>query len=326
MTGAAVPAHAPSVTESLILSPNPARTDVDTEAMPPIAVAMALMTFTMFAIMDTSGKYLVTAGLSSGFVVWCRFTTQGTLYFLISRGWRNADIWRMRNVPLQILRGLALPTATFLNFEALKTLQLAETVTIFLSTPMIVTALAGPLLGEWAGRRRWAAIMTGFVGVLLVARPGTAMFSPAIVYSLGAALVFSFYSILTRKLATTETQDSLVFYSSLFGVILLAPLAWAQASMPASVFEIVLLCVFGGFGMVGHTLLVKASRIASASKLAPFVYTQLLWMTALGFIVFGDVPDWWTIAGAAIICASGLYLMYRERVLRKERQKLEYAT
>ncbi|MFZ2103544.1 MAG: DMT family transporter [Oricola sp.] len=89
--------------------------------------------------------------------------------------------------------------------------------------------------------------------------------------------------------------------------------------MPSSVLDIVLLCTFGGLGMIGHGLFVKASRIASAPKLAPFVYTQLLWMTLLGYLVFGDLPDWWTVAGAAVICASGLYLMYRERVLRLSR-------
>ena len=101
--------------------------------------------------------------------------------------------------------------------------------------------------------------------------------------------------------------------------LLLGPLAWADAALPTTLFDTALLCVFGVFGMIGHTMFIKASRIASAPKLAPFVYSQLLWMTLLGFIVFGDLPDRWTVVGAAIICASGLYLMYRERVLRLSR-------
>jgi drug/metabolite transporter (DMT)-like permease len=295
------------------------RTDVDAEAMPPVALGMALGMFLMFALLDTAAKHLVTSGLAAIFVVWCRFASQAAINFIMSRAWQNADVWRMQNVLLQVLRGLALPMTTLLNFKALETLQLAQTVSVFLSAPMVVTALAGPLLGEWAGRRRWAAIMVGFAGVLIVVRPGTAMFDVTILYSVGATLVYALYSILTRKLAAAETEGSLVFYSSFFGVVLLAPFAYLEASLPAKTFDIVLLCVFGVFGMVGHTMFIKASRIASASKIAPFVYSQLLWMTLLGFIVFGDVPDVWTIAGALVICASGLYLMYRERVLRLAR-------
>lgn len=302
------------------------RTDVDAEAMPPAAMGLALGTFMMFAVMDTIAKYLVTAGFAAVFVVWCRFTSQGVILFFISRAWRNPDVWRMRNVLLQVLRGLALPLTTLFNFKALQTLQLAETVTVFLSAPMIVTALAGPLLGEWAGWRRWTAIGVGFLGVLLVVRPGTDMFTGAILYSVAATFVYALYSILTRKLAPSETQESLVFYSCFFGIVLIGPFAFAEARLPSVWTEGVLLSIIGGFGMAGHTLLIKASRLASASKVAPFVYSQLLWMTFLGFIVFGDVPDVWTIAGALVICSSGFYLMYRERVLRKERQKLEQLT
>ena len=301
------------------MSPDSTRKDVDTETMPPAALALSLGMFGMFALLDTSAKYLVTSGLAASFVVWCRFASQAVLQAIISRAWSNSDVWRMRNILLQVLRGIALPTTTLLNFKALETLQLAQTVSVFLSSPMMVTALAGPLLGEWAGPRRWAAIMVGFVGVLVVVRPGSAMFDPAILYSIGATLVYALYSILTRKLAGTETQASLVFYSSFFGIVLLAPFAWANAALPEHPLVIALLCVFGIFGMIGHTMFIKASRLASAPKIAPFVYSQLLWMTLLGYVVFGDLPDWWTVLGALIICASGLYLMYRERVLRLAR-------
>jgi drug/metabolite transporter (DMT)-like permease len=301
------------------LSANTPRKDVDTEAMPPLALALALGMFLTFAMLDTSAKYLITTGLAASFVVWCRFASQALVQFAISRAWSNRDVWRMNNIPLQLLRGLALPATTLLNFKALETLQLAQTVSVFLSAPMMITALAGPLLGEWAGIRRWMAIMVGFVGVLVVVRPGTAMFDPTILYAIAAVFVYALYGILTRRLAGSETEASLVFYPSLVGIALLAPFAWANAALPANAFDTALLTVFGIFGMIGHTMFIKASRIASAPKIAPFVYSQLLWMTLLGYIVFGDLPDWWTVAGAGIICASGLYLMYRERVLRLAR-------
>lgn len=302
-----------------VVSPNPNRTDVDNETMPPLALALALGMFILFAMLDTTAKYLITGGLAASFVVWCRFASQAFLQVLISRAWSDPDAWRMNSIPLQLLRGVALPATTLLNFKALETLQLAQTVSVFLSAPMLITALAGPLLGEWAGWRRWTAIMVAFVGVLIVVRPGTAMFDPAIIYSIAATVVYALYGLLTRKLAGSETEASLVLYPSLVGIALLAPFAWTTASVPETVFETLLLAFFGVFGMIGHTMFIKASRLASAPKLAPFVYSQLLWMTLLGYLVFGDLPDWWTVLGAAVICASGLYLMYRERVLRLRR-------
>lgn len=295
----------------------PARHDVDREAMPPAAMVLALCTFMFFAALDTGAKYLVTVGYAAVFVVWCRFLSHSVISFVIFQGWRHPDMYRMRNRPLQILRGMLLPLTTLFNFLALRELQLAQTVSIFLSVPMIVTALAGPLLGEWAGPRRWAAIMVGFVGVLIVVRPGTDMFSFSIIWSIMAAITHSLYSIITRKLAMQENQMSLVFYSSIFATVLMAPPALFYGQMPDSIFEFALLACLGVFGLSGHALLVKASRLASASKVAPFIYSQILWMVALGYLVFGDVPDLWTMVGAAVICLSGFYIMNRERQIAR---------
>ena len=285
--------------------------------MPPLAMALALCTFMLFAALDTGAKYLVTAGYAAVFVVWCRFAGHTVIAFLAFRGWRGNEMFVMNSVPLQILRGALLPITTLFNFLALRDLQLAQTVSIFLSVPMIVTAMAGPLLGEWAGPRRWAAILVGFVGVLIVVRPGTEVFSPAIVWSILATVTYSLYSILTRRLAMRESQASLIFISGIVGSVLLAPPALIYGRMSHSALELALLAGLGVFGMGGHMLLVKASRLASASKVAPFIYSQLLWMVLLGFIVFGDIPDGWTLVGAAIICSSGFYIMNRERQIAR---------
>ncbi|MEM5470629.1 DMT family transporter [Hoeflea sp. AS60] len=307
----------------LIPNSRPARHDVDREAMPPVAMVMALSTFMCFAVLDTTAKYLVTAGYAAVFVVWCRFLSHTVIAFFAFQGWRRVDMYRMNSVPLQVLRGLLLPVTTLFNFLALRDLQLAQTVSIFLTVPMTVTAMAGPLLGEWAGPRRWAAIMVGFIGVLIVVRPGTDVFSPAIIWSILATITYSLYSIVTRKLAMQESQSSLVFYSCIFATILMAPSALIYGQVPDSAFDVVLLAGLGVLGMGGHALLVKASRLASASKVAPFVYSQLLWMTALGFVVFGDVPDGWTVLGASIICMSGIYIMNRERQIARNERKAE---
>lgn len=305
-----------------IANPRPTRHDVDREAMPPVAMLMALSTFMCFAVLDTTAKYLVTIGYAAVFVVWCRFLSHAVISFIAFQGWRRADMYRMQNVPLQILRGLLLPATTLFNFLALRDLQLAQTVSIFLSVPMFVTILAGPLLGEWAGRRRWAAILVGFAGVLIVVRPGTEVFSLPIIWSILATLTYSIYSIVTRKLAMQESQSSLVFYSSIFAAVLMAPPALIYGQMPDSAFDVALLASLGVLGLGGHALLVKASRLASASKVAPFIYSQLLWMIMLGFIVFGDVPDGWTLLGASIICMSGFYIMNRERQIARNERKL----
>lgn len=287
-----------------------------------MAMLLAILTFMCFAALDTGAKYLVTAGYAAIFVVWCRFISHTVISFIAFQGWRRADMYRVTNMPLQVLRGLLLPATTLFNFMALRELQLAQTISIFLSVPMLVTAMAGPLLGEWAGPRRWAAIMVGFIGVLIVVRPGTDVFSLAIIWSILAATTYSLYSIVTRKLAMQESQPSLVFYSSIFATVLLAPPALIYGQVPGSTFDWLLLASLGAFGLGGHALLVKASRLASASKLAPFVYSQLLWMTGLGFIVFGDVPDGWTMVGASIICISGIYIMNRERQIARNERKL----
>lgn len=303
-----------------ILPDRPARHDVDREAMPPVAMILALGTFMGFALLDTTAKYLVTIGYAAVFVVWCRFAGHTLLSLIVFQGWRRKDLYRMHNPGLQILRGVLLPATTLFNFLALRDLQLAQTVTIFLSGPMLVTALAGPMLGEWAGPRRWAAIVVGFVGVLIVVRPGSGVFQLPILWSVAAVLTYAVYSILTRKLVARESLSSMVFYSGIIGTVLLAPSAFYATTMPQGWLEIVLLASLGLFGAGGHLLLVRASRLASASKVAPFVYSQLLWMTLFGFVVFGDLPDGWTLTGAVIICLSGLYIMNRERnIARRER-------
>jgi len=286
--------------------------------MPPVAMAMAMVTFLSFALLDTTAKYLVTSGYAAIFVVWCRFASHAVVSVVAFGGWRGRGMYRMARPSLQIARGVLLPASTLFNFLALRDLQLALTASIFLASPMIVTALAGPMLGEWAGKRRWAAILVGFIGVLIVVRPGTDVFSPAVIWSVLAALSYSLYSILTRMLAPSETQFSLVFYSCIFAVVILGPMAWSVAEMPRTPFDALLLVSIGLFGFVGHALLVRASRLVSASKVAPFVYSQILWMALLGYLVFGDVPDTWTFVGAGIICLSGVYIMNRERRLGRQ--------
>jgi drug/metabolite transporter (DMT)-like permease len=191
-------------------------------------------------------------------------------------------------------------------------LQLAQTAAIFFTVPLWVCALSVPLLGERVGKWRWLAVVVGFLGVLLIMRPGTAGFHWAMLYSIGSAFCGAIYNILTRKVGGADRAETSLFYVGLIGCLAAAtPLPWTWR-MPQGG-EWLLLALIGLAGSVGHFLLIEAHRKAAASLLAPFIYSQIVWMILTGFIVFGDVPDGWTLAGATIVAASGLFILARER-------------
>ncbi len=201
-----------------------------------------------------------------------------------------------------------------LNFFAIRYLQLDQALTITFSTPFLVAAMSGPVLGEWVGPRRWAAILVGFLGVLVVTRPGFSAVHPAVLLSAGGAACYAAYALSTRILARTDSNQTTLFYSNLVGAVVMLPVVVAVWTTPDSVLLAALMLATGALASVGHYLLIVAHRLAPASVLSPFIYSQLAWTITLGFVVFGDVPNRWTMAGAAIVIASGLYLLHRERV------------
>lgn len=285
----------------------------------PTPVAAILLVFAagvIFAVLDTSAKYLVLSGMSPAFIVWVRFASHAVLAVILLQGWRNTAMFKVANPWTQLLRGIFLFGSTTFNFFALETLQLAEAMTIAFFAPIVITALAGPLLGEWAGWRRWVAIAVGFIGILVVVRPGFGEFGIGYAYSLLSVLSHCFYVIMTRHMGATETSGSLIFYSALVPVVLLSPAVPVAGSIPPGALHWIILLSLGIYGGIGHWLIIKAYRLAPVSALAPYPYAQLIWGVALGYLVFGDVPDRYTIIGAMIIVASGLYILHRERQLR----------
>jgi drug/metabolite transporter (DMT)-like permease len=285
-------------------------------ATPLSAILLVFAAGFIFSFLDASAKYLGSVGMSAQFVSWSRFAGHVVLALFFLQAWRNSAVFTVRSLPKQVLRGVFLFGSTFFNFQALKSLQLAETVSIMFFGPMVITALAGPLLGEWAGWRRWLAVIVGFVGVLVITRPGLGVFHAGHVYALCAMLSYCFYVIMTRQMGARETAESLIFYSALTPVILMAPVLPAYASMPPTTFDWLVLLSLGFYGGLGHWLLIKAYRRATTAALAPYPYLQMVWMVALGWLFFGDLPDRWTVVGALIIVASGLYIVHRERRLR----------
>jgi drug/metabolite transporter (DMT)-like permease len=270
----------------------------------------------LFAVLDTCAKTLVLAGIPSLFVSWTRFAVHVVLVLVLFRGWSNRKLFRTRRPLAQLVRGAFLFGSTFFNFTALQTLQLAETQSIFFFAPMLITALAGPFLGEWAGWRRWLAVVLGFLGVLVITRPGVATFELGHIYALAATASYSIYVIMTRRMAAVETPESLIFYSALTPVVLLLPALPSNIVLPQETLHWVLLFSLGFFGGFGHWLLIRAYRIATTTALAPYPYLQMVWMVAFGYLVFAQLPDGWTLVGAGVVVAAGLYIVHREHRLR----------
>jgi len=285
-------------------------------ATPPAAIIYMIVVYLFFTFLDTSAKYIVLAGVAPLFAVWVRFAVHVAVVLVLLRGWRDLRRFRAASLPTQVLRGALLFGSTIGNFLALQTLQLAEATSIYFFGPMVITALAGPLLGEWAGWRRWLAILAGLVGVLVITRPGVGVFAMGHVYALCAMLSNCFYVIMTRRMAATETSESLILYAALTPVVLLAPTLPFTVSLPEDLWHWLILLSLGFWGALGHWFLIRAYRIATASALAPYPYLQMIWMIGAGWLIFDQLPDWWTIGGAAIIVASGLYIVHREHRLR----------
>jgi drug/metabolite transporter (DMT)-like permease len=269
-----------------------------------------------FACLDATGKYL-NHHMDTMQVVWSRYTGAFLLALIISNPISHPGMLVTRRPFLQVGRSALLLLSTALNFFALRYLQLDEALSILFSTPFIVAVLCGPLLGEWVGWRRWTAIAVGFFGVLLVTRPGFGGIHPAALLSLGSAICYAIYVISTRVLARTDSNETTLFYSNLVGAVAMVPVIPFVWTTPESALIVALMVLIGALGSAGHYLLIVGHRLAPASVLAPFIYTQLVWTTTLGFLVFGDVPQRWTIVGGLIVVSSGLYLLNRERKVGK---------
>jgi drug/metabolite transporter (DMT)-like permease len=297
------------------MSPSPT---ADSEAQQRLrGIALYCAAMLMFSCTDACAKF---AGqfVPVMEVVWVRFVVHVVLSIAIFRPWRTIELYRTRRPVLQFMRGLFLAGSTLFNFLALHQLQLDQTMSIGFSAPFISAALAGPLLGEWAGPRRWAAIVVGFIGVLVITMPGFGDLKPAVLFSLAAATCNAFYILSTRLLARTDSSAGMLFYSAVVPMLIVSPVAVPQLETPSSLLVVLCLFLTGALAFVGHWFLIRAHQMTAVPVLAPFMYTGLIWMILLGYFAFGDVPEPRTLAGAAIIIASGLYLLYRERVKAPE--------
>jgi drug/metabolite transporter (DMT)-like permease len=270
-----------------------------------------------FSGLDATAKWL-NRSVDPLVTVWARYMSSVVLIAFVINPWTQPGFMKTRRLPLQLIRSFLVFFSTLCNFVALQYLQLVETLSIMFSTPLIVALLAGPILGEWVGSRRLMAIGVGFLGILIITRPGFGTTHPAALLSVLGTIAYSFYGITTRMLAASDSAATTTFYSSIAGIVLMMPLLPWIWTAPPSAMTWFLLVLTGVFGAVGHWLLILAHARAPAAILSPFIYTQIIWMLSLGYVLFGDWPDAWTFIGAGIVIASGLYLLYRERVRQQE--------
>jgi drug/metabolite transporter (DMT)-like permease len=279
-----------------------------------VAIGLMALATVCFAALDATAKYLAdTRGVPVPQITWLRFA--GHVVFSAVVLWPFALRPSLRSAKplIQIVRSCFMILTTALNFFALKYLQLDQNVTIFFLTPLLVAALAGPLLGEWIGWHRVVAIAAGFVGVLVVMHPGIGSFHWAMLLVLGATVGYALYNIATRYLAAYDPPSVTQTYTPLVGVLVMTPFGLAAWQWPESWFLWLLFASLGFWGGLGHWLLILAHRHAPAPVLAPYIYLGLIWMSFAGFLVFGDIPTEWTLAGGAIVILAGLYLFARER-------------
>jgi drug/metabolite transporter (DMT)-like permease len=279
-------------------------------------IALILASTVFLGASDVTAKYL-SATLPSIEIAWIRFLVFALIMSPAMLPGSPLFALRTGRPGLQLMRGVALLASSLFFISGLRFLPIAEASATGFVSPLFVTALSIVFLGERVGVRRWLATAVGLIGVLIILRPGTGAFHPAAFFPLVSALAWAGTLIMTRMLSGREHAITTMTYSSIVGVCVisaLVPFVWVAPSWHDILFGVFI----GVASTAGQWIVVLAFRYADASVLAPFSYTQLLWVSILGFVIFGEVPDVWTVTGAVFIVASGLYTAHRERIRRSQ--------
>ncbi len=286
-------------------------------------IALVLAAQLVLVVLDVSAKWLSVEGLPTSEIVFVRYGMHMALLLLLFLPVTGKSLFISNNWKLEILRGACLLATTGLNFLAMRYLPLTVTSAIMFTSPLMVCALSGPLLGDRVGWRRWLAIGIGFVGILVIVRPGSEAFQPAALLSLGCAFFLALFSILTRKLAGVDTALTQQFFAGATPIVLLLPVAFTDWVWPSQPISWVAFFAMGAAGLGGHYLNSVAHRFAAPAILAPFSYLGLVYLSIASWLIFNQPPDQFFIVGATIIIASGLYIWLRERQLAKSASVVE---
>ena len=278
------------------------------------AITFNLLAWVMLPIMDGFAKYL-SSDLPVLQITWARyfFTVAFTLPIMFF--FYNKQLVWTDKPKLQLLRGVILLFANICFFYAISVISLAKALTLAFIAPLIVTALSPVLLGERVGIRRWTAVILGFLGSLVVIRPGFVELNLASFAALGTGVMYGFYLIITRKLSTSDNPLLTLLLTGLVGAIIISctmPFVWVKPTLN----EWSMMAGIGVFACIGHLFLILSLKYADASKLAPFSYFEIVTNIIIGYYFFNDFPDNWTFFGLFIIISSGIYIFRRETFIK----------
>jgi len=270
-----------------------------------------MLAYSLFAlIIDSIAKKLV-FDVTTNQVVWARFIFHSLALVMFFGPQKFGQLFKTNNIKLQVIRSLLLVATTFLFFSGINVIGLATAHSIFFLTPILVTVLAIPLLGERVGIRRSFGVFAGFMGGLLIIRPGFDSFSPESLYFIGAALTAALYQLATRHLGKSDHAYTTLFYTAALGTIIFSLIVWIDWQ-PIKLIDWSLMIALGFSAALGHFFLIKAFQMAPASALMPFTYSSLIWALIFGYWFFNELPDHQTVLGSLIIIGSGLYIYVRE--------------
>ena len=275
------------------------------------AIIFNLLAWVMLPIMDGFAKYL-SADLPVLQITWARYFFTVVFTFPVMFFFFRKNLVWTDKPKLQFIRGLILLTANICFFYAISVISLAKALTLAFVAPLIVTAFSPVFLGEKVGFRRWSAVIIGFIGSLVVIRPGFVEINLASFAALGTGIMYGFYLIITRKLSTSDNPLLTLLLTGVVGAVIIScvmPFVWVQPTTS----QWSMMAAIGVFACIGHLFLILSLKYADASKLAPFSYFEIVTNIIIGYYFFGDFPDSWTFLGLAIIVMSGIYIYQREQ-------------
>ncbi|MES2816623.1 MAG: DMT family transporter [Pseudomonadota bacterium] len=284
-------------------------------ARPLVGVALMLTAMAILPIIDVFAKKLGQAGMPILIVVWARALFGGLMTLPFALRAEGAQAFRPAQPLRHLARAVLLFGATFLFFEALKHLPIADALAIFFVNPLVIVILSALALRERVGPRRWAAVAAGFVGTLIIIRPGMVEVNPGTFLALGSGVALGTYLVLTRAMARGADAMVLNFQTSVVGAALMTlalPFLWI-APTPE---QWAMLAALGVIATLGHVLITMAYEHGEASLLAPLAFTEIVMATILGWWFFADLPDRWTVLGVTILISSAIYISIRERQVK----------
>jgi len=276
------------------------------------AALLIVLASACFTVIDVSVKYL-SQRYPVPLLVWARWSVQALLMLALLAPKLRWKLVRTGRLGMQLTRGVVLIGSSICFFSALKYLPLAEATALNYTSPILVTLMAGWFLGERLTRPRWAFVIAGLLGMILIVRPGSDVLAPAALLAFGAASLYATFQILTRKLAGEDLMVLLIYPALVGAVVLSVPIPFLDDITWYPIRDVALFVGIGIMGFFGHLLFIRAFQRASASAIAPFTYMQLVWSTLAGWMVFGTLPDVWTFCGIVIIAGSGVVLTWYER-------------